>query len=346
MKIYTTRYLATLLAFAIAFTTVIELYLSYLFNFQWPVLLIIILITFLLWFITLFYLLNNYIIARIKPIYKLIHSLRLSSANLYEDVENKDIIAEVQKEVTDWAENKSMEIAKLKAGEKFRKEFLANVSHELKTPLFSIQGYIYTLLDGGLNDDEIALPYLEKTKKNVNRLIHMVNDLETISRLEAGEIKPELIQFEINKLINEVFEHNEFQAREKKVKLKFNNLLKPKTKVFADRKMIFDVIANLVLNGIKYGKYNGTLTLTALNKDVELVQISVVDDGIGIAQEDLPRIFERFYRADKSRSREQGGTGLGLAIVKHALEAHKQTITVTSEPQIGTTFVFNLKKAN
>ncbi|HAN76967.1 MAG TPA: two-component sensor histidine kinase [Bacteroidales bacterium] len=346
MKIYKTRYLALLIAGAIAGASILEIYLSYIFAYSWLHILVIILLTFLVWFIILFYLLNNYIIARIKPIYKLIHSLRLNSDNLYEHVENKDIIAEVQKEVTDWAENKTLEIAKLKAGEKFRKEFLANVSHELKTPLFSIQGYIYTLLDGGLEDQEIAMPYLEKTKKNVNRLIHMVNDIETISRLEAGEIQPILVPFDFAKLVYDVFEHNEFQTLEKNVKLKFNNLLKQKTKVFADKKMIFDVMTNLVLNGIKYGRIDGTLTVTALNKNDELIQISVMDNGIGIAQEDLPRIFERFYRADKSRSRGQGGTGLGLAIVKHALEAHKQTITVTSEPQIGTTFVFNLKKAN
>lgn len=256
----------------------------------------------------------------------------------------KQIIIKQKKDLLDYIDNIYHEILKerekFKQLDSYRKEYLGNVSHELKTPLFNVQGYISTLLDDGYIDEKILLEYLKKADKNVERMINIIDDLETISQLESGAMMLDYEQFDIVALITEVFEQMEISAHQKNIKLK---LIKQNDYCFvnADKFRIRQVLSNLISNSIKYGKDNGTTEVhitTQKNKAI----ITVSDNGIGIEEKHLPRIFERFYRVDKGRSREQGGTGLGLAIVKHIIEAHKQTISVKSKPSSGTSFTFTL----
>jgi len=237
------------------------------------------------------------------------------------------------------------EILRLKEMEKYRKEFLGNVSHELKTPIFNIQGYVSTLLDGGLEDESINRKYLERADKSINRMISIVEDLETITRLESGELKLHLEEFNIIQLIEEVIEAQEMKSKTKKIKLKLDKIYEKPVLVWADKQRIFQVISNLLVNSIIYSKENGK-TVVSVKKGKKKVDIKVEDNGMGISENDLPRIFERFYRVDKSRSREQGGTGLGLAIVKHILEGHNESITVQSQVGKGTIFEFALPRTS
>lgn len=239
-------------------------------------------------------------------------------------------------------EEKRKEQEKFKQLDSYRKEYLGNVSHELKTPLFNVQGYIATLLDGAYEDTNILIEYLTKADKNIERMRNIIDDLETISQLESGVMILDYEVFDIAILINEVYEQMELSAQNKSIKLKLNKKQDEYYLVNADKFRIRQVLLNLVSNSIKYGKQGGTTT-TTLEKQDEKIIIHISDDGIGIEEKHLPRIFERFYRVDKGRSREQGGTGLGLAIVKHIIEAHKQTISVKSTPNKGTTFTFSLE---
>ncbi|MEW6772372.1 MAG: ATP-binding protein [Bacteroidota bacterium] len=226
----------------------------------------------------------------------------------------------------------------------YRKEYLGNVSHELKTPLFNVQGYISTLLDGAAEEKEILFEYLKKADKNIERMLSIIDDLETISHLESGAMILEFESFDLETLINEVFEQMELSAKNRNIKL---ILIKDPTQFYlvtADKFRIRQVLINLISNSIKYGKENG-ITEVILKKENNKVMVSVNDNGIGIEEKHLPRIFERFYRVDKGRSREQGGTGLGLAIVKHIIEAHQQNISVKSRVGVGTTFTFSLDSA-
>lgn len=294
-------------------------------------------------FILIYYLLNRFISNRIKPIYKAIQDFNFGS-NLIQNDTSNDLISKVNNEVEVYKKGKIYEIEQLKELEKYRKEFLGNVSHELKTPIFNIQGYILTLLEGGIDDPSINKLYLQRAEKSVDRMISIVKDLETISRLEAGVLKLNITTFNIVKLIEEVYEMQQLLASERKMKLAFAQGVDRYIMVNADREKIFQVIDNLVVNAIKYGRDKGTITCDITSID-DLYIIEIKDDGIGIEKEDLPRIFERFYRVDKSRSREQGGTGLGLSIVKHIIEAHNQRITVKSERNIGTVFSFTLPRS-
>ncbi|NOR33609.1 MAG: sensor histidine kinase [Bacteroidales bacterium] len=235
------------------------------------------------------------------------------------------------------------EIKKLRKTEKYRKDFLGNVSHELKTPIFNIQGYILTLLDGGIDDDNINKLYLKRAERSTNRLINIGEDLDAIARLESGEFKLNLESFNLVKVVVEVLEYQEMQAREKGIKIGFDGSYGKPIRVRADKKRIMEVIGNLVSNSIKYGREGGKTTIGFLDTG-ENILVDITDNGIGVNEKYLPRIFERFYRVDKSRSRESGGTGLGLSIVKHTLQAHKQTITVRSRVGQGTTFLFSLDK--
>lgn len=237
------------------------------------------------------------------------------------------------------------EIDRLKEMERYRKEYLGNVSHELKTPVFNIQGYILTLLDGGLEDPSINRKYLERAEKSTNRLISIIEDLETISRLESGELKLDKEEFNIVQLIEEIFEAQEVRAKKKEIKLVFDKKYKKPILVYADKMRIFQVLTNLTSNSIYYGK-NGGKTKVSITDEGDKVLIDVNDNGIGIAQEDIPRVFERFYRVDKSRSRDQGGTGLGLAIVKHIIEGHNEMIKVKSKLGKGSSFIFSLPKSS
>jgi two-component system phosphate regulon sensor histidine kinase PhoR len=287
---------------------------------------------------------NNIIFERISPIYKTIQNVNVSKKDITKDLEDRDILKAVKKDVILWAKRKTLEITQLQQLERYRREFLGNVSHELKTPIFNIQGYVLTLLDGGIDDSSINRLYLERTEKSINRLISIVNDLESISRLESGELKLTLAKCNIIKLFEESFEIHDMMASERNIKLKFTRKFDKNIMVMADREKIFEAINNLIANSIKYGKEEGTTSVNLIDI-TESIMIEITDDGIGIREEDIPRIFERFYRVDKSRSREMGGTGLGLSIVKHIIEAHEQTINVRSKPGEGTTFTFTLSKA-
>jgi two-component system phosphate regulon sensor histidine kinase PhoR len=297
----------------------------------------------ILGFYIIYYTLNNFIFEKIQPVYKTIHDFSLSQKELKKQLAEKDMIGLMNREVEKWAEKKSKEIKKLKQLEKYRKDFLGNVMHELKTPIFNIQGYVLTLIDGGLDDPNINLLYLQRTEKSINRLISIVEDLETISQLESGEMKLKLEEFDIVKLVDEIFEIMEMKASQKNIKLGFDTgHIKP-IKVLADKKRIQDVMNNLIINSINYGVQGGKTLVSFMDMGENLL-VDVTDNGIGINEKDIPRIFERFYRTDKSRSRDEGGTGLGLSIVKHIIEAHTQTINVRSRVDRGSSFAFTLKK--
>lgn len=301
-----------------------------------------------IYFISVFVLLVGFLIyvffvnTYLKKILKNIMGFR--NKNL-EKIPSYHLFRELDAEVNEWAEERKVEIEKLKLLEKYRKEFIGNVSHELKTPIFNIQGYVDTLLDGGLEDKSINREYLQRTEKNVGRMIQIVEDLEAITQLESGELQLKPERFDLTALVKEVFEAQEMKAVKSKITLSFYDAEPKPIFVYADRFRIRQVFNNLIQNSIKYAKENGE-TKVKFNDTGESVMIEVSDNGIGMSKEHLPRIFERFYRVDNSRSREKGGTGLGLSIVKHIVEAHNQTITVLSAEGVGTTFLFSLKKSH
>jgi two-component system phosphate regulon sensor histidine kinase PhoR len=250
----------------------------------------------------------------------------------------------METQVKDWVTDKSKEIEDLKKLEQFRKEFLANLSHELKTPIFNIQGYVHTLLDGAMDEPEVMKHFLERTAKSIDRLNNLVDDLDEISKIERGEVAMIKEIFDITQLVKEVFESMELKAVKQGISLSVKKGFEKPFFVHADKEKIRQVITNLIDNSIKYGTLNGETTASYYDMDDNIL-IEITDNGIGISEEHLPRLFERFYRIDKHRSREQGGTGLGLAIVKHIIEAHEQTINVRSTVGVGTTFAFTLQKA-
>ena len=300
-------------------------------------------IIFLISYFTSLYILSVLINDKITPIYKTIREVPIEVKRLTKLINSKDIIAEVDQEVKMWADDKLAEIDRLRDLEKYRKDFVGNVSHELKTPIFNIQGYILTLLDGGLEDPKINRLYLERTEKSIDRMISIVEDLESITKLESGEMKLHVEPFDLVKLTEEVFELELRDANARRIGMNLAvKAIKPVI-VMADKKRIFEVISNLVGNAIKYGRKGGNVNVVFYDMD-KMVLVEVSDDGIGIEKKDLIRIFERFYRVDKSRSRIQGGTGLGLSIVKHIIEAHEQTIHVKSQIEKGTTFTFMLER--
>ncbi|MGE4567708.1 MAG: sensor histidine kinase [Bacteroidales bacterium] len=256
----------------------------------------------------------------------------------------KNILVEgAEENVREWALIRSKEISELKQTEKYRKEFLGNVSHELKTPIFNMQGYVLTLLDGGLEDPSINRLYLERCEKSINRMISIVEDLESISRLESGELQLEFETFNLLNLVRESFEMQEMQARSRDISLILEVERDFVPMVRADRKRIMEVLNNLIVNSIKYGKRKGKTVVSFVNTEDKII-VQIADNGMGIAEKDQTRIFERFYRTDKSRSRDQGGTGLGLSIVKHIIMAHNQDIQLQSKPDQGSVFSFSLDK--
>lgn len=296
---------------------------------------------FLVYFIQKF-VLEKYIYDKIRPIYKTILSQKSPKGSKSKYA--IDSISTVNQQVIEWAENKTKEIDSLKKQEAYRREFLGNVSHELKTPIFNIQGYILTLLDGGLEDKTINRNYLQRTEKSINRMITIIEDLETISKLESGELIPEMRPFDAVSVAKEVFEFLELNAERKKISLRLGHGSEKQQMVYADKEQIRQVLTNLIDNSIKYGNDHGYSKVSFYDMD-ETILVEVADNGIGVSQTEIPRLFERFYRTDKSRSREQGGSGLGLSIVKHIIEAHQQTINLRSTLGVGSTFSFTLKKA-
>lgn len=310
-------------------------------------------INLLLWVVAVFlstyliaiYYLKKYIYRKIKLIYKTIHKHKVSPENKNKSIDiHSNIIDEVEKEVSEWAVKQKLELDKYKSWAEYRRKFVGDISHELKTPIFNVQGYIHTLLDGGLEDEKINRTFLEKAAKNLDRLNTIVEDLEAISRLESGGLILDMQTFDIKELTQEVFDDLEFKAREKNVTLEFKDGAAQPYKVRADRENIRQVLMNLIHNSIKYGNQNGRTKVGFYDMDKHIL-VEVADNGIGIPKKHINHVFDRFYRVDKSRSRAQGGSGLGLSIVKHIIEAHKQTINVRSTPNLGSTFGFTLKKA-
>jgi two-component system phosphate regulon sensor histidine kinase PhoR len=289
--------------------------------------------------------LEKFIYRKIKLIYKLIHQTK---ATKKEEVYFKYIlpqksIDEVREDVEKWGEKRNEEIELLKKNEAYRKEFLQNLAHEFKTPIFAIQGYVDTLLNGAMEDVVIRKKFLENAAKNVDRLVNLMNDLDEISTLERGEQLLYKQNFIIQDLTREIFESLSIKSHNKNIRTTIKKGCESPITVFADKEKIRMVLINLVENATKYGKPGGSIVASFYKIDEKNVLIEVSDDGIGIEEEHLMRIFERFYRTDAARSRDKGGTGLGLAICKHIIEAHSQSIHVRSTPDVGTTIGFTLE---
>jgi two-component system phosphate regulon sensor histidine kinase PhoR len=302
-------------------------------------------VSFITSFIVFYYLLEKYIYSKIKLIYKLIHNLKLGKdlKDALGEYVSGDPINDVEHEVKEWAREKKKEIDFLKKQEQFRREFLSNVSHEFKTPLFAIQGYVETASDCIQDDPETAMNFLTKAGKNVERLSYLISDLDSISKLETGEIPINYEKFDFVQLAREIMDSLEDKAKAKNIVLSFKEKYTNPAYVYADREKIRQVMLNLLQNSLKYGKEHGSTAIKIFELHDQYL-IEVTDDGIGIEEKHLSRLFERFYRVDSHRARQVGGTGLGLAIVKHILEAHQQIISVRSTQQIGTTFAFTLQK--
>ena len=247
-------------------------------------------------------------------------------------------------EIDKFARDKKIEIEALKVREEYRREFLGNVSHELKTPLFTVQGYILTLLDGAMNDKNLREKYIERASKGIERLGYIINDLDMITKLEVGDLSLTLEEFDIVELVKNVFDLLEMKASKKKITLTFDTEYNKPIQVHADKERIQQVLANLIVNSIKYGQEKGTTEVSVENLIKNKVIVRVTDNGEGIAKRHLSRLFERFYRVDKSGSRKEGGSGLGLSIVKHIIEAHDEKIYVESEFGVGSEFSFTLEK--
>ena len=296
-------------------------------------------------FALILFTLERFIYRKIKLIYKLIHQTKATRKEemYFKYILPKKSIDEVRQDVEAWGEKQKKEIELLQKNEAYRKEFLQNLAHEFKTPVFAIQGYVDTLLNGALEDERVNKTFLEKAAKNTNRLVNLVNDLDEISRLESGEQLLYKQNFVIQDLITEVFDALSIKTAEKSLQTSIKKGCEAPITVFADKEKIKQVLINLVENSSKYGKSNGNIVASVYRIDKNLVLTEISDDGIGIDEEHLHRIFERFYRTDAARSRDKGGTGLGLAICKHIIEAHDQSIHVRSTPDVGTTIGFTLE---
>jgi len=285
---------------------------------------------------------ERFIYRRVKKIYddvSLLESSSFSSKPITTDM--KTLTEEIEK----FAKDKKVEIDTLKIREEYRRDFLGNVSHELKTPLFTVQGYILTLLDGAIKDKKVSEKYLKRASKGVERLIYIVKDLDMITKLETGDLNLKKEAFDIIELIRNVFELLEMRATKKEITLTFDMEYPDPIYVLGDSEKIQQVLSNLLVNSIKYGHQNGTTELSVENLIKNKVIVRVTDNGEGIPKQHIPRLFERFYRVDQSGSRKEGGSGLGLAIVKHIIEAHGEKIYVESEVDVGSEFSFTLERA-
>ena len=295
-------------------------------------------------FLLIQFTLERFIYRKIKLIYKFIYQTKATKREetYYKYVLPQKSIDEVRADVEKWASQQKEEIDILRSNEAFRKEFLQNLSHEFKTPIFAIQGYIDTLLDGALENRDVSKRFLENAARNIDRLVTLTSDLDEITKLESGEQPLNKAQFVVQDLIKEIYDSLSIETAAKNIKTSIKKGCDQAVSVYADKEKIKQVITNVVSNSTKYGKENGHIVSSIYRTDGQHVLVEISDDGIGISEEHLPRIFERFYRTDRGRSRDIGGTGLGLAICKHIIEAHGQTIHVRSKPDIGTTIGFTL----
>lgn len=308
---------------------------------------VVFLTVWLIGYLFILYFVEIFIYRKIKLIYKTIHSEKLSSSDKPGSQEidlDEKVFGAVEEEVVEWADQQRSQIEHLKTLENYRREFLGNVSHELKTPIFNIQGYAHTLIDGAMEDEQVNEKFLHRIVKNTDRLITIVNDLDTISRLESGSLMLDFQRFGIRELVDEIFESQEYSAAKKNIKLTYKKGAQTNYQVFADRDYIRQVLDNLINNSIKYGREGGFTKVGFYDMEQNIL-VEVADNGIGIGRDHINHVFDRFYRVDKSRSREGGGSGLGLSIVKHIMEAHNQTISLRSTKGRGSTLGITLEKA-
>lgn len=299
-------------------------------------------VCYVLTFFVIQYRVEKFIYKQVKKIY---NDVKLLDASTFDKQKITTDMATLTREVERFAEDKKLEIETLIDRENYRKEFMGNVSHELKTPLFTVQGYILTLLDGAMKDKTVRKKYLQRANKGVERLIYIVKDLDMITKLEVGDLVLYKEDFNIVELVQNVFDLLEMKAARKNIALTFDIEYQDSIMVYADRERIQQVVTNLVENSIKYGKHDGTTEVSIEDLIKNKVIVRVTDNGEGIEKEHIPRLFERFFRVDKSGSRKVGGSGLGLAIVKHLIDAHKEKIYVESQFGVGSEFSFTLEKS-
>ncbi|MCL2413048.1 MAG: ATP-binding protein [Bacteroidales bacterium] len=343
-KYVSSNQIALIAAVAVClFTLGLALFLRYMQWAYWHTIIAVV-ILFLGSYLIFQFLLKKFIENRLKVIYKTIYSKKKTRDDFLK-IHRELGLSGVEREVQDWLVKREIALEKLKETEAFRREFLGNVSHELKTPVFNIQGYISTLLDGAINDSNVNKNYLERTEISLQRMISIINDLDIISNFENNQVVPNYSEFNLETLIKEVFDDFEIKAKEHGVHLSFRNKTSSKPMVYADNQQIKQVVSNLVENSIRYLDKDNPYTKITIYDMHEKVLVEISDNGIGVAESDLPRIFERFYRTDKARSREKGGSGLGLAIVRHIINAHNQNISARSTLGEGSTFSFTLDRA-
>jgi two-component system, OmpR family, phosphate regulon sensor histidine kinase PhoR len=301
-------------------------------------------ITFVLFFflsvLIIHYRIERFILNKIKGIYNDFSPIgeSMNSQTVQTDMDS------LRENMQKFADDKKLEIELLKDKEDYRKEFIGNISHELKTPLFTIQGYVLTLMEGAIEDKNVRQKYLKRTAKGVERLIYVVKDLDLITQFESGTKTIDRSYFDIIQLIENVFELLEMQAIKNKISIGFDKKYQSTQMVYADEERIQQVLTNLIINSLKYGVENGKTEVGVEELNSEKMIIRIKDNGEGVAEEHLPRLFERFYRVDKSGNRKAGGSGLGLAIVKHIIEAHQEKLLVESQPGVGSEFSFTLQR--
>lgn len=321
-------------------TCFVVVFLHYFYSLNWQVIFFP-LTCYVFCFVIIQYRVEHFIYKHVKKIYD--DLTLLESSNLRQQPITTDM-GTLTRKIDKYARDKKIEIETLKIREAYRKEFLGNVSHELKTPLFTVQGYILTLLDGTIEDDKVRKKYLTRASKGVERLSYIIKDLDMITKLEVGDLSLKKEKFNILELVQNVFELFEMKAAKNKITLTFDSVYTHPIMVFADKERIQQVLTNLIVNSIKYGSEKGTTEVSVENLIKNKVIIRITDNGEGISKTHIPRLFERFYRVDKSGSRKAGGSGLGLSIVKHIIEAHQENIYVESEFGVGSEFSFTLEK--
>lgn len=313
-------------------------------EFEWLWLFLLLILGFAISFGIVYYFIERFLYHKVKIIYKTIHMLKTQGDGKPRIMMSNDVLSEVNNRVADWADEKIREVKELRNADNYRREFIGNLAHELKTPVFNIQGYIDTLLDTDLEDAELNRKFLTRAAGSCDRLADLIQDLDQINNFESGNIPLDLKRVDVVDLARQAIEQLEPQSRQKNITLKLRNSNEKSIFVEADAKRIMQVFVNLLSNSISYGTEGGETRIRFYDMGDNIL-IEIADNGIGIALEHLPRIFERFYRVDKSRSRNEGGSGLGLAICKHIIDSHNQSISVRSTEGVGSTFSFTLKKA-
>lgn len=311
---------------------------------NWPLLLLFIPLCFGVVFGITYFMIMFFLQNKVRMIYRTMHELRSKKSREVRVKMDTDVLGEINKDAMDWAQERRDEIKELEEREQFRREFIGNLSHELKTPLFNIQGYILTLLEGGLEDETVNREFLGRAARGVDRLTRIVDDMDLISKLESGIMDMKFERIDLMGVIEDTVASMSIRAAEAEMSIKVKKPLDKPLMVMADKARLGQIFMNLLANSIRYGKEGGHVWIDVLDIEGQL-WVEVKDDGVGISKQHLPRLFERFYRIGKSRSRHEGGSGLGLAIVKHIIDAHDQTITAASKEGEGTTFTFTLQKA-